>query len=577
MMTAFYEEYEVGELGEVGNEHNDTGNRVIFAGRGKGHTGNEANHTSRDPYTEPGDGLDENEFDTGENELRDGGDGVFHTATQDERSGSVSERLPVVELKPFMCKEWRPRKSTYHSSKDQAFVHGQRRTHCYKHDTESDIRTWNESPTWHQLQGRGPETIILFPKNPPINNSNSSSIQPHGHGSDKDQGSRDNVKYSAKSASIGLSKKASSSDSNLADRLQDFNVQGKKMEDLPPLKFASVKENAVKKSDEPSENRHDAVNGSFEGASGAKQDCVLNREDNLQQLADLGRAIYDQFDHCVSLPSIQVGTAPIKMKRPRTQGGSYQRSRLVTPKPAYRLGVVNSLEILSHHGRPIGVEKQISAHLKSTISQIKSSHRSLKSMTFFYLNKSKSDLPVQNAEDTTERIKIKPSDSQDNVDPILLTSGRSKGSTDAAMGASGTSAACDGHHTDTEQEHSSARRVPVPNKRPSFQMASYIPRNNSVPADAYPEKLPSQTEPGSQIVGQKAMTSYRFRYRPQPFPERESPIVQRSAEIMAKKRSASKPTEVNEGKRSKMTNLSPKCCILLFQEKYFHLKRCVLT
>ena len=83
----------------------------------------------------------------------------------------------------------------------------------------------------------------------------------------------------------------------------------------------------------------------------------------------LDENIYDAFDRSQTLPSINVNRANMKRRR--------KDSRLSSGKPgshhAHRLGVTNSLDLLSHYGTPIGVEQQLTDQLKHTLNSIRRS------------------------------------------------------------------------------------------------------------------------------------------------------------------------------------------------------------
>lgn len=81
--------------------------------------------------------------------------------------------------------------------------------------------------------------------------------------------------------------------------------------------------------------------------------------------------IYDTFDRSSTLPSITVKNAPMRWKKSRQESLTRQASAKVAAPPTYRLGVANSLDVLSHFGRPVRVERQLTMQLKHTINQLR--------------------------------------------------------------------------------------------------------------------------------------------------------------------------------------------------------------
>lgn len=78
--------------------------------------------------------------------------------------------------------------------------------------------------------------------------------------------------------------------------------------------------------------------------------------------------IYDSFDRAHTLPSLSVNRAPMRRRRPRNDR---QPSAKVPGAVPYRLGVANSLEVLSHFGQPARVERHLISQLKNTINQLR--------------------------------------------------------------------------------------------------------------------------------------------------------------------------------------------------------------
>ena len=103
-----------------------------------------------------------------------------------------------------------------------------------------------------------------------------------------------------------------------------------------------------------------------------KQEVTSIVQTNGKENTYLDNRIYDCFDRATTLPSITVKAVsqnkkpkPVKEPAPRKKSARFGLS------PGYRLGVVNSLDVMSMCGKPLKIEQNLTNHLKSTLEQIK--------------------------------------------------------------------------------------------------------------------------------------------------------------------------------------------------------------
>ena len=91
------------------------------------------------------------------------------------------------------------------------------------------------------------------------------------------------------------------------------------------------------------------------------------------QTAYLDESIYDVFDRSNTLPSIRVRKAPLKSRKRYPEDGDSSRrsSAQRNHVPAYRLGVTNSLHLMSHIGKPVSVEYKLSDELRTALSSLR--------------------------------------------------------------------------------------------------------------------------------------------------------------------------------------------------------------
>lgn len=96
---------------------------------------------------------------------------------------------------------------------------------------------------------------------------------------------------------------------------------------------------------------------------------LYNRMENMNTVYINSDDIYDAFERSATLPSIQV--QHIHMKKKKRPRRSSNRSSASDRHPMYQLGVKNSLDVLSHHGPQVKVEQQITDRMKKTISYLR--------------------------------------------------------------------------------------------------------------------------------------------------------------------------------------------------------------
>ncbi|KAK2158754.1 hypothetical protein LSH36_164g02039 [Paralvinella palmiformis] len=94
------------------------------------------------------------------------------------------------------------------------------------------------------------------------------------------------------------------------------------------------------------------------------------------QTAYLDESIYDAFDRSSTLPSIRVRKAPLRTRTknlpyPEDGDASRRSSGRRNHLPAYRLGVTNSLHLMSHIGKPVSVEYKLSDELRTALSSLR--------------------------------------------------------------------------------------------------------------------------------------------------------------------------------------------------------------
>ena len=278
------------------------------------------------------------------------------------------DRLPVVELRPFMTQEWRPCKSL-----PEFYDRGAGTLSSLSAASSSKRSLYSGGTTYTD-----PEKIALTARSDDYCRSERSSTSQRApkvkdsfvDGSLKDafvtktsreRSTTDDIK-SGDSANMQFSCfRRALSDIDMM-RQQDLQVTGRRMDQTVPrassMMYANHWEYYKMSKSAPTH------------ASSQALDNLCVRINALQN-AYIDSGIYDAFDRSSTLPSITVRNAPMRWKKTREEKLTRQASAKVAPPPGYRLGVANSLDVLSHYGQPVRVERQLTMQLKNTINQLR--------------------------------------------------------------------------------------------------------------------------------------------------------------------------------------------------------------
>ena len=295
----------------------------------------------------------------------------------------AADRLPIVELKPFMSKQWRPCKSVPDSwdtrSLPLSLNNGSPRKSgpgSMTSDAETEVKILAGSPRSNPIQNKNShlpkKTLSIHPKL----QTDGISIdceQAFATNIDREKSTVDEIKNGGSKVVFSCLRRALSELDHR--KQQDIRIQGRKLEDLPN-KGNADSWGYYKRS------KHNNIPDGSVSQSLPNPESLNNLYLRLEQVECapyMDGSVYDAFDRSSTLPSINVRNAPMKVKRPRTERGLRQPSGKVPQKPAFKLGVANSLDVLSHYGRPAEVEQHLSHELKRTITQIKRT----KDLSFF--------------------------------------------------------------------------------------------------------------------------------------------------------------------------------------------------
>ena len=286
----------------------------------------------------------------------------------------ASDRLPIVELKPFMSKQWRPYRSVPDSwdtrSLPLSLNNGSRKSGpgSMTSDAEAEVKKMVGSPRSNHMQNKNShlpkKTLSIHPK-PQTDGISIDCEQAFATNFDREKSTVDEIKNGGSKVVFSCLRRAMSELDHR--KQQDIRIQGRKLEDLAPMGNADSW-GYYKRS------KHNTMPDGSVSQSLPNPESLNNLYLRLEQVECtpyMDGSIYDAFDRSSTLPSINVRNAPMKVKRPRTERGLRQPSGKVPQKPAFRLGVANSLDVLSHYGRPADVEQHLSHELKRTIRQIK--------------------------------------------------------------------------------------------------------------------------------------------------------------------------------------------------------------
>ena len=317
---------------------------------------------------------------------------------------SDNDRLPVVELRPFVKKEWRPSKSLPDPDMERRSLGALRSAMSSRSLDFESIGYPNPEKqmtlTPRVYEGLSHKTFIgqaeRRTQHPPLKETKDMYVEydtwrgrerfmehPEGFVSklDREKSTLEEVRNGSSVCTQYSCLKRAMTEVDLRNQ-QSIQVNGKKIDNLPPRVssmygdiheyYRLTKSYTMAPSDaqqsEDKENKR--VNSDV-------LDDMRIRMDGIQT-SYLDQTIYDAFDRSSTLPSIQVRKAAMKKRRLRPQNpDSESSSRKSSSKRAgesgYRLGVTNSLHLMSHIGRPVNVEQKLSHDLRITLDSLRRS------------------------------------------------------------------------------------------------------------------------------------------------------------------------------------------------------------
>ena len=493
-------------------------------------------------------------------------DGAIHIETGN------TDKLPVVELRPFMTKQWRPCKSIpdFYDSRSLPATFSPRKAGpgSLISDTEAEIKKLNDTPRLNPNHDRNScRKTTLQPPRPQTEGISIDGEQAFATYIDREKSTVNEIKNGGSKIVFSCFRRAMS-DLDLRKQ-QDIRINGRKMEDLPPPKGNMMYA-------EPWEfyrcNKSYTIPDGSVSQSLPSPDALDNMYLRLENIeyAYMDESIYDAFDRSSTLPSINVRNAPMKIKRPRTERGFRQPSGKVARKPGYRLGVANSLDVLSHYGRPVEVEEHLSNELKRTISQIKKTKdlRFIDSNVCMPINRhggSHFSSRYSSSENVSE------STNQHNPDTfrhrersqkqqMLAQRSRVSPSRLNLEGASVMSSHSLGQIEDSKtppakkSQHTTKGRDDVLHRGNRALIASRSSLSSSVPSAAVSaralsmiraETLPA-IAPGSGVLGFKEMTSSRSRFLSNSAPEARGHVMNSTREVLDSGKSTGQMPKINE-------------------------------
>lgn len=294
--------------------------------------------------------------------------------------GDSTDRLPVVELRPFTTKEWRPSKSRptfYVRSQTAAGGWNTGNTTGPNRGNERRSGTHDNNgypdPTKSSFSPRVEDG--LFPKGVTIGAQRVSAHPRLREFKMADQ-PRETAfisKFEREKSTLGAINSGQSSSSQFSclkralteldiAQHQHIRLYGRKMSTAPPGEQADRYSGLWEVYHSDPNRGQDSSPGS---CSGTAERVSTRMEGYLDQ------CIYDAFDRSKTLPCINVKKARMKKRgavKPSSRQSSERRSART---PAYKLGVTNSLDFLSHQGKPVGVEQQLAMELKHNLARLK--------------------------------------------------------------------------------------------------------------------------------------------------------------------------------------------------------------
>ena len=294
-------------------------------------------------------------------------------------AGGSPDRLPVVEIRPFMNHEWRPSRSLpdYYDRSMTSMSSSSRRSYCTQPDpttlgvsnsnsvdlgtkmivTERTEKTRYRVKEAKHVHSNYPGTFAT-----PLDREKTTV-------DDLNAPSNPNAQYSCFRRAL--------SEIDLVKQ-QDMQVEGRKLENMPPKlnmfymtpweyyrlnKTYTIPSQAVGLSPAPN-TAQSAIN-------------ELGMRYQALETVYIDDVIYDTFDRSNTLPSIQVSNATVKKKKRSkspstcTSLNSALDSSNVLESSIYQLGVANSLDVLKTFGNPSKVETHLTMHLKNTIKHLR--------------------------------------------------------------------------------------------------------------------------------------------------------------------------------------------------------------
>ncbi len=315
---------------------------------------------------------------------------AFGKANISQAGPSSPDKLPVVEIKPFTKQEWRP-------SKSLPDVHDTCRTHTAMSSASSVISgvpsrksghsmysmrsSWPD-PEKPQVSPRSPDPSPLY-RLPPATDRPVTQRAPKpkegklieqrkqafAHPVDREKTTIEDIK-SGNSANIKHSFLRRTQSEDFVTSQQDIKVQGMRMANQnAPVNILYASHWEYYKVPKSYSMPAGSLRGTSSQSAKTIEDLCL-RIEHLQQ-AYIDDGIYDPFDRASALPSITVRNAPMRRRKIKKENIQRQSSAKVIHKPSYRLGVANSLDVLSHYGKPVKVERQLTMHLKNTINSLR--------------------------------------------------------------------------------------------------------------------------------------------------------------------------------------------------------------
>lgn len=277
----------------------------------------------------------------------------------------ADDRLPVVELKPFLSstnKEWIPAKSR--AWEEEMGVGSHQHPQMINRTRSYELLSCSEYPDPQKLDTPRPmdgvcakafpvggERKSVHPKSREVAEGTViqrevSFVPKPEREKTTTEDIRQHALYNQYPPFSFISRELTEYD---VKRQQTIRVKGNKMDKLPPENNMYMNTWQQYKS-----------SSSIKPKTNVKpQERPVNNIEN----SYLDGGIYDSFDRSVTLPSITV--------RPAGSGHGFVRQANNNHKPGYRLGVINSLDVMSMCGKPLKIEQTLTNHLKVTLRQLK--------------------------------------------------------------------------------------------------------------------------------------------------------------------------------------------------------------